>query len=149
MTSHTYTFPAIVDPDPGDVGTIASVSDSVNGQHPSFINLNAPTLIINPTIMAHVKVYTLIVNITDTMVNVSYQFFLTVTNQAPVLTAAYTTPFSSTFGQNFNYVLPVSADPEGLPYTTSMVSGPSYVTFLSNNNTLNIYPKNCTGDYGD
>jgi hypothetical protein len=53
-----------------------------------------------------------------------------------------------TFGQTFNYVLPSSSDPEGLPYTTSLVSAPSYVTLLSNN-SLNINPKNCSSDFGD
>jgi hypothetical protein len=86
--------------------------------------------------------------ITDTIVNQSSQFVLTVTNQAPILIGTPTSPFTVNFGQTYNYVLPTSSDPEGLPYTTTLVSAPSYVTLLSNN-TLHINPKNCTSDFGD
>jgi hypothetical protein len=52
------------------------------------------------------------------------------------------------FNETFNYILPNSSDPEGLPYTTSLVTSPSYVTLLSNN-SLNINPKNCLTDFRD
>jgi hypothetical protein len=68
--------------------------------------------------------------ITDTKLNSTSQFILTVTNQAPTLTGTPVTPFSMNFGETYNYDLPTSSDPEGLPYTTSLLSGPSYVTLL-------------------
>jgi hypothetical protein len=86
--------------------------------------------------------------ISDSIANQTYQFDFNVSNQAPILNGTLTTPFLTNFGQNVNYVLPNSYDPEGLPYNTSLVSAPSFVTLLPNN-TLNIYPKNCTTDLGD
>ncbi len=64
------------------------------------------------------------------------------------MTGTIISPYEANFGKISNYVLPASEDPEGLNYTTSIVSAPSYVTLLSNN-TLNIYPKNCSSDFGE
>jgi len=44
--------------------------------------------------------------------------------------------------------LPTSSDPEGLPYTTTILSGPSYVTILSNTQAR-IFPSNCRTDLGN
>jgi hypothetical protein len=49
MTSMVYNFPAIIDPDPEDTGSIVLVKHSVTGLLPSFITLNTSSLNINPT----------------------------------------------------------------------------------------------------
>jgi hypothetical protein len=41
------------------------------------------------------------------------------------------TPFVISFGKETIYNLPSSMDPEGLSYTTSLFSGPSYVSLIS------------------
>ena len=51
-------------------------------------------------------------------------------------------------GQNLTYDLPSSMDPEGLTYYTTIESGPSYVTKISETQ-LNINPDNCITDIGD
>jgi hypothetical protein len=49
MTSMVYNFPAIIDPDPEDTGSIVLVKHLVTGLLPSFITLNTSSLTINPT----------------------------------------------------------------------------------------------------
>jgi hypothetical protein len=55
-------------------------------------------LLINPTLMTQVKAYTMIVIITDTKITSTYQFILTVTNLAPVVTSTIPTTLPLTFG---------------------------------------------------
>jgi hypothetical protein len=71
-----------------------------------------------------------------------------VTNLAPFYTSLPKSPVTVTFGKPFTYNLPSSVDPESLPYTTSILSGPSYVTQLSSTQ-LKIKPMNCLTDFGD
>ncbi len=52
------------------------------------------------------------------------------------------------FGQPYIYTLPTSEDPEGLPYNTTMESGPSYASLISNDTQIKLEPKNCTADFG-
>lgn len=52
------------------------------------------------------------------------------------------------FGKSIDYILPTSIDPEGLPFTTTLINGPPYVTLLSPT-LLTIYPINCSMDFGD
>ena len=71
--------------------------------------------------MSQVGAYTIDVSITDTKATVKSSFTLTVTNQAPyVVASAVPAEITATFNVDYNFTLPVSTDPEGLPYTTSM-----------------------------
>ena len=65
--------------------------------------------------------------ITDTKDTNEYSFVLTVTNLPPCTTTTFITPFAIDFGVTTIYGLPNSKDPEGLPYTTAINSGPSYI----------------------
>jgi hypothetical protein len=74
---------------------------------------------VNPTSMSEVGTHTIEVSITDTKATVTSSFTLTVTNQAPyVVGSAVPTEITATFNVDFVFTLPVSTDPEGLPYTT-------------------------------
>ena len=57
-------------------------------------------------------------------------------------------PVVLTFGQEFIYNLPTSMDPEGLPFITTIESGPSYVSLISSATHLRIKPINCATDFG-
>jgi hypothetical protein len=46
------------------------------------------------------------------------------------------------------YNLPYSVDPEGLPFKTTIESGPSFVKLISNT-SLKINPNNCGTDFGN
>ena len=77
----TYTFPTIYDfnSDPTKISMVKD-SDSLSGPLPSFITISGSTLTITPTLMAHVKVYTMVVTITDNTNYNNYEFFVNVTN---------------------------------------------------------------------
>jgi hypothetical protein len=75
----TYTFPTIYDFN-SDPTKISVVKDSLSGSLPSFITISGSTLTITPTLMAHVKVYTMVVTITDNTNFNNYEFFVNVTN---------------------------------------------------------------------
>jgi hypothetical protein len=77
----TYTFPTIYDfnSDPTKISLVKD-SDSLTGSLPSFIKISGSTLTITPTVMAHVKVYTMVVTITDNTNYNDYEFFVNVTN---------------------------------------------------------------------
>lgn len=138
------------DSDTGDVVTLTLVKDSVAGTTPTFMTLVPgvnPSLSISPTQMSEVKAYTIIVEITDTKQIIQNQFTLTITNQAPIVTSTIPTSVTATFGVSLTYNLPTSADPEGLPYTTTIQTGPSYVTQLSNTQ-IKINPNSCLTDFG-
>lgn len=47
------------------------------------------------------------------------------------------------------YNLPASMDPEGLSYATTIISGPSFVSLISNDKQLKIYPSKCLTDFGN
>jgi hypothetical protein len=49
-----------------------------------------------------------------------YQFFITVTNQAPKVTEIIPVDLTIDFGQQFIFTLPASIDPEGLFYSTTI-----------------------------
>ena len=66
MTHYTYTFPKILDPDYGAKTSVSAVEDSETGAIPSFITLKGNRITINPTLITQVKVYKMIVRITDT-----------------------------------------------------------------------------------
>jgi hypothetical protein len=51
MTSYTYTFPKIIDPDYGAKTSILLVEDFATGALPAFITLKKSSLIINPTLI--------------------------------------------------------------------------------------------------
>jgi hypothetical protein len=58
------------------------------------------------------------VTIYDTKDTTDYQFFITVTNQAPKVTEIIPVDLTVDFGQQFLFTLPASIDPEGLFYST-------------------------------
>jgi hypothetical protein len=66
MKSTNYPFPSITDPDPGATTSVSVVKDLATGSLPSFITFTSTSLTANPTLMSEVKVYTMIVIITDT-----------------------------------------------------------------------------------
>ena len=103
---------------------------------------------VHPTIISEVGVHTIEVSITDGKATVTSSFTLTVTNLAPSVDPS-TVPIeiTATFNIDTKYTLPLSTDPEGLPYTTSILSGPSYATVISNKE-LRLYPIDCTTDFG-
>ena len=71
--------------------------------------------------MSEVGTHTIEVSITDSKTTVKSSFTLTVTNQAPyVLASTVPTEITATFNVDYTFTLPVSTDPEGLPYTTSI-----------------------------
>ena len=78
----SYVFPAINDLDAADIKSISVVKESLTNSLPSFMNFASPfnSLTINPILMSQVKVYTMIVIITDTKATVQYSFKITVTN---------------------------------------------------------------------
>ena len=96
--------------------------------------------------MAEVKAYTMIVIITDTIETNEYSFQLKVTNQPPKTTSTFVTPIIIKFGEKTPYDLPASMDPEGLFYTTTIFSGPSFASLISSTQ-LQLYPKNCATDF--
>lgn len=76
---------------------------------------------MHPTLMSEVGVHTIVVTITDTKATVPSSFTLTVTNQAPsVDISKVPTEINASFKVDFVYILPISADPEGLPYKTTI-----------------------------
>ena len=50
------------------------------------------------------------------------------------------------FGQTLLHNLPLSIDPEGLNFTTTIKSGPSFATLISNT-TIKLAPANCLTDF--
>jgi hypothetical protein len=50
-----------------------------------------------------------------------------VTNSPPKTTTNIVSPFILNFGETMNYDLPLSEDPEGLNYTTTINRAPSFV----------------------
>lgn len=81
MASVSYVFPAINDLDAADIKSISVVKESLTNSLPSFMIFSSPnSLTINPILMSQVKVYTMIVIITDTKATVQYSFKITVTN---------------------------------------------------------------------
>ena len=103
---------------------------------------------VHPTIISEVGVHTIEVSITDGKATVTSSFTLTVTNLAPSVDPS-TIPIeiTVTFNIDTKYTLPLSTDPEGLPYTTTILNGPSYATVISNKE-LRLYPIDCTTDFG-
>jgi hypothetical protein len=79
-TSEHYPFPTITDPDTGANTSVSVVKDSATGILPSFITFTTTSATIYPKLMTEVKVYTMIVIITDTIETKEYSFLLTVTN---------------------------------------------------------------------
>jgi hypothetical protein len=80
MKSTNYPFPSITDPDPGATTSVSVVKDLATGSLPNFITFTSTSLTVNPTLMAEVNVYTMIVIITDTKDTKEYSFILKVTN---------------------------------------------------------------------
>jgi hypothetical protein len=71
--------------------------------------------------MSQVGTLTIEVSITDSKAIVKSSFTLTVTNQAPyVVASAVPAEITATFNVDYTFTLPLSTDPEGLPYTTSI-----------------------------
>jgi hypothetical protein len=94
----TYPFPAITDPDAGDTPSIIVLEDKANpGTLPGFITSTNP-FVMNPVSIADVKTYTISVIISDTKITSTYEFILTVTNLAPVVTSTIPTTLPLTFG---------------------------------------------------
>lgn len=86
--------------------------------------------------------------ITDDKDLTPYNFYVIVPNDPPRLTSPVNTPITISFGKPVIYNLPTSMDPEGLPYTTTIIKGPSYVKKLSDTQ-LKLFPVNCVTDFGD
>ena len=71
--------------------------------------------------MSEVGTHTIEVSITDSKATVTSSFTLTVKNQAPYVDAfSVPTEITATFNDDYTFTLPVSTDPEGLPYTTTI-----------------------------
>ena len=116
--------PSMSDPDPGDTVTISAVSNQATPPtQPSFVVIatDKRSFTVNPTSMSQVGTHTIDVSITDNKETVKSSFTLTVTNQAPyVVASAVPTEITATFNVDYTFTLPVSTDPEGLPYTTTI-----------------------------
>ncbi len=70
-------------------------------------------------------------------------------NHPPRTTTSITTPVYLSFGQDYIYTLPQSADPENKPYTTSILTGPPFISMIQPANlTLRMHPTNCWTDIG-
>ena len=80
MKSENYPFPSITDPDIGATTSVSDVKDSATGTLPSFITFTTTSATIYPKLMVEVKVYTMIVIITDKIDTKEYSFLLNVTN---------------------------------------------------------------------
>lgn len=134
----------------GDNPTISLVQESGTGKLPDFIKTTSSlsTLTLYPTVMTEVKAYTMIVILTDTHDIKQYSFKITVTNLPPKIITTFQSPVVLTFGQVTIYNLPISIDPEGLPYTTTIQSAPYYVSMISSTQ-LRINPTNCATDLQD
>ncbi len=130
--STTYVYPTIIDPESNPTSFV-STTLSTGAVLPSFITPSATGLQFNPTLMSDVSVYTIEVKITDSTNNPIFTFVLTVTNEAPKVTSTIPSDVTVTFGTDFIYNFPTSIDPENLPFTTSIVSGPAFATVISNN----------------
>ncbi len=91
----------------------------------------------------------MIVNITDNKSSKTYTFYLTVTNQPPKFTKTLPSSLDVNIGSPISYPLPPSIDPEGLPYNISIMSGPSYVSLISNSSIMLINPSSCESDFGN
>jgi hypothetical protein len=63
------------------------------------------------------------------------------------VTSTIPTQVNVTFGLDTLYTLPLSQDPEGLPYTTTLISGPQFISILSHT-SMRIFPTNCRTDLG-
>jgi hypothetical protein len=87
----------MTDPDTGDSVSIANIKDQATGTLPGFMTFGNP-LLINPTIISQVKAYTMAVIISDTKTTSTFQFILTVTNLAPIVTSTIPTSLSLIFG---------------------------------------------------
>ncbi len=99
--------------------------------------------------MADIGSKTIVVIITNNIKNYTDTFIVKVNNYPPNLSESYQTPFNAVFGKDSPYTLPKSADPEGLLYTTTILTGPSFVSLPSGSTQLSIYPINCNTDFGD
>jgi hypothetical protein len=79
-----------------------------------------------------VKTHILIVILSDTNKYTEYMFSITVTNQPPRINSTIVSPVTLIFRETTTYNLPLSIDPEGLNYTTSIKNGPSFAKLISN-----------------
>jgi hypothetical protein len=66
MTSTTYKFPSITDPDIGATTSVSLVKDLATDSLPSFMSYTTSSLTVYPKLMTEVKEYTMIVIISDT-----------------------------------------------------------------------------------
>jgi hypothetical protein len=73
----------------------------------------------------------MIVIISDTINYTDYRFSITVTNQPPRINSTIVSPVTLIFRETTTYNLPLSIDPEGLSYNTSIKSGPSFARLIS------------------
>lgn len=72
MTTANYPFPGMTDPDAGDAPMITVIEDlAFPGTLPPFISPGNP-LVIAPSAMADVKIYTISVVISDTKITNKY-----------------------------------------------------------------------------
>jgi hypothetical protein len=66
-----------------------------------------------------------------------------------VVKSTIVTPFFLDFNKENYYNLPSSHDPEGLHYTTTIQNGPSFVSLVTSDKQLKIFPSDCTTDFAD
>jgi hypothetical protein len=66
MTSFSYIFPKIIDPDYGARTSVSLVEDSATGTIPTFLKLKRTMIAIRPISITEVGTYTIRVTITDT-----------------------------------------------------------------------------------
>ncbi len=153
--TYTYPFPPGTDPNSGDIVTISvkAIRNLINIPIPSFItpstaSIASSNLLITPTAITDVGVFTIIVTIQDDKgASNDYKFKLTITNKAPIVTSNIPYIIVLNFGQETIKTLPTSQDPEGLSFTTKIANGPLYAAILSNTQ-IRFTPNNCLTDFG-
>lgn len=90
--------------------------------------------------MANVGKSIVSVEITDTKDNIVYTFEVTVTNQAPYFSSTLSTLIIVSCMIDQTEDLPLSVDPEGLPFSVVIYSGPSFLSVISNSK-LRVFPQ--------
>ncbi len=135
----TYTIPAYS----GCSVTVTFLPTSL-----TFISLSGNTFSFSPTLYSHIGTHSITVYLTDSASLQSNSVFtLTVNNLAPQVTSTVPVEVLGTFGVSSTYTLPTAIDPEGMAFTTTLVTSPSFVTLLSSTQ-ITINPINCNTDLG-
>jgi len=107
----------------------------------TWISLTSTSLTISPTITQSGLSYPLTITLSDTITPTAYTMAVTVIPNTPP--TFISTPIAQTVypGQVKSYSLPGTSDIDGDIITVELlVGGPSFVTYTSSTNQLNINP---------